>query len=285
MEIYDTQIHLGPGGIPETLAAMDALGIKGALIDEYWLRAFANEPHHVLANGAYRPLNPTAELATQLHPDRFAWLLRIHRRDPEHAAVIRMVRDAPSGLALRIDPGMSQAEMDEWEGGGYDHILAAAAEAGLPIFVFAPDRPQGFARAAKVFPGLRIAIDHCGIFSNSMRASIGGGLPPRDDAAQLALFDEVCRLADFPNVALKWGHSSGMFDKPVWPGEDLAPILRNAVDAFGPERVMWASDFSVNQRGESWAELLFGVRGCPLLSEDEKAQVLGGALRKWVGWQ
>jgi predicted TIM-barrel fold metal-dependent hydrolase len=76
-----------------------------------------------------------------------------------------------------------------------------------------------------------------------------------------------------------------MFEKPVWPGQQLSPILRRAVDAFGANRVMWASDFSVNQRGESWAELLFGVRGCPLLSEAEKALVLGGALREWVGWR
>jgi len=284
MDILDAQIHMGPGGIPEVLAAMDALGIKGALIDEYWLRSFNNEPHHALPSGGYRPLNPTAELAAQLHPQRFSWLLRVHRLDPEYGAIIRMVRDAPAGRALRIDPGMSQAEMDVWEGGGYDHVLAAAADAGLPIFVFAPDRPQAFARAAQAFPALRIAIDHCGIFSNGMRATIGGGLPARDDAAQHELFDEICRVAEFPNVALKWGHSSGMFDKPVWPGEDLWPILRSAVDAFGASRVMWASDYSVNQRGESWAELLFGVRGCPLLSEAEKAMVLGGALRAWVGW-
>ena len=282
--IFDAQIHMGPGGIAEVLAAMDALGIAGALIDEYWLRSFANEPHHPLANGAYRPLNPTAEMAAQLHPDRFAWLLRVHRRDPEYAAVIRMVRDAPAGLALRIDPGMSQAEMDAWEAGDYDHVLAAAADAGLPLFVFAPDRPQGFARAARAFPALKLIVDHCGIFSNAMRASIGGGLPRRDDAGQLALFGEICRLADFPNVALKWGHASGMFDQPAWPGETLWPILRGALDAFGAERVMWASDYSVNQRGESWAELLFGVRACPLLSEAERALVLGGALRGWLRW-
>ena len=282
--IVDAQIHMGPGGIDAVLSAMDALGIGAVLVDEYWLRSFANEPHHALPGGGYRPLCPTAEIAAQLHPDRFAWLLRVHRLDPEFAAVIRMVRDAPAGKALRIDPGMAQAEMAEWESGGYDHILAAAADAGLPIFVFAPDRPQAFARAAEAFPALRLVIDHCGVFSNSMRATIGGGLAPRDELAQSALFGEVLALARYPNVALKWGHASGMFDTRVWPGEGLWPILRRAVDAFGAGRVMWASDYSVNQRGESWAELLFGVRGCPLLSEHERTQVLGGAARGWLGW-
>lgn len=282
-DIVDAQIHMGPGGIAEVLASMDALGIGSALVDEYWLRAFANEPHHVLPGGGYRPVCPTAEIAAQLHPDRFAWLLRVHRLDPEHAAVIRQVRDAPAGKALRIDPGMSSDEMRLFASGGYDHILAAAADAGLPIFVFAPDAPEMLARAAGAFPALRIVVDHCGILSNSMRASFGDG-SVRDLEGQVALFDEVLALAEFPNVGLKWGHSSGMFDLPAWPGDGLWPILRRAVDGFGADRVMWASDYSVNQRGESWAELLFGLRGNPLLSDAERAAVLGGTARGWLDW-
>jgi L-fuconolactonase len=284
MDIVDAQIHIGPGGIDQMLAAMDALGIGAVLIDEYWVRSFANEPHHVLPGGGYRPLCPTAEIASQLHPHRCSWLLRIHRQDPEFASIIRQVRDAPGGRALRIDPGLSPAAMREFAEGGYDHILAAAADSGLPLFAFAPDNPQAFARAARAFPDLKIVVDHCGVFSNSMRASLGGGAPPLDDAQQLALFDEVLALAEFPNVGLKWGHSSGMFDRPVWPGEGLWPLLRRAVDRLGADRVMWASDYSVNQRGECWADLLYGVRGCPLLSAEERALVLGGAVRRWLDW-
>jgi predicted TIM-barrel fold metal-dependent hydrolase len=283
--IVDAQIHLGPGGIDEALAAMDALGIGAALIDEYWLGDFSHRPHVALPNGAIRPVAPTAELASELHPDRFSYLLRVQRDDPEVAAVIRQSRDAPHCRALRIDPGMSQADVAAFARGDYDALLGAACDAGLPIFVFCPDRPDAFVHAAQAFPDLRIAIDHCGVFSNSMRATIGGGLPPRDPASQTALFAEICALSRFPNVALKWGHGSGMFDAAAWPGEGLWPILRGAVDAFGAGRVMWASDFSVNQRGESWAELLFGVRGCPLLDEAERAAVLGGALRDWLGWE
>lgn len=284
MNIVDAQIHIGPGGIDQALAQMDALGIRGALIDEYWFfRGANNEPHHLLAGGVQRPVAPTAELAAQLHPERFSYLLRIDVDDPDYAAVIRQQRDAPGGRALRVDPGMSPEKRRLFASGGYDHIFAAAAENGLPLFAFAPDDPAAFARAARAFPDLRLIVDHCGVFSNSMRGSFAQ-LPSLDEAAQMALFDEVLALGQYANLALKWGHASGMFDQPVWPGEGLWPILRRAVDAFGPERVMWASDFSVNQRGESWAELLFGVRGCPILSEAEKEWVLGKALRGWLGW-
>lgn len=283
MDIVDAQIHMGPGGIAEVLAAMNAIGIRGVLIDEYWFNGTPNAPHHPLPGGGYRPVCPTAELAAQLHPDRFAWLLRVHRLDPEHAAVIRQVREAPAGKALRIDPGMSVDEMRQFASGGYDHILAAAADNGLPLFVFGPDAPEAFARAARAFPSLKIVIDHCGIYSNWMRERFGGG-SPRDLASQIALFDEVLAVGECPNVALKWGHASGMFDLPAWPGEALWPILRRAVDVLGAERVMWESDYSVNQRGETWAELLFSIRGNADLNEAERSAILGGTLRRWLDW-
>ena len=282
-DIVDAQIHLGPGGIAEVLAAMDALGIGAALIDEYWLRSFANEPHHALAGGVQRPVAPTAELAAQLYPERFSYLLRVHRQDPEYASIIRQLRDAPGGRALRIDPGMSGDLLREFAGGGYDPILAAAADNGLPLFAFAPDNPAAFARAARAFPGLKLIVDHCGVFSNSMRTGFAN-LPPLSETEQTALFDQVLALSEFPNVALKWGQSSGMFDRPAWPGEGLWPILRRAIAAFGAARVMWASDYSVNQRGESWAELLYGVLGDPDLNQDEREWVLGKSLRSWLDW-
>lgn len=283
MDIVDAQIHLGPGGISEVLAAMDALGIRSALVDEYWLRSFANEPHHKLAGGIERPVAPTAELAAQLHPERFSYLLRVDRDDPEFAAVIRQVRDAPAGRALRIDPGLSPDKRRAFCEGGYDHIAAAAADNGLPLFAFCPDSPAGFERLARAFPSLRLIVDHCGVYSNSMRTGFAG-LPALDNAGQMALFGEVLALAALPNVALKWGHASAMFDQPAWPGEGLRLVLRRAIDAFGAGRVLWASDYSVNQRGESWAELLFCLRADPGLSEAERALVLGGAARAWLDW-
>jgi L-fuconolactonase len=237
----------------------------------------------VLAQGVQRPVAPTAEMASQLHPDRFSYLLRVSRDDPDVAEVIRKVRDAPGGRALRIDPGMSPETRASFGSGGYDPIARAAADCGLPLFVFCPDSPAGFARLAREFPSLRIIVDHCGVYSNSMRSSFAQ-LPPLDEAAQMALFGEVLALSEHANVAMKWGHASGNFDKPVWPGEQLWPILRKALDAFGKERVMWASDFSVNQRGETWSDLLFGVLGDPGLSQDEREWVLGKALRSWIDW-
>ena len=76
MEIVDSQIHFGPGGIDQTLACMDALGIQATLADEFWgLNNWG--PGYKLQNGAYRVTSPTSELAGWLHPERFSYVLRV----------------------------------------------------------------------------------------------------------------------------------------------------------------------------------------------------------------
>jgi hypothetical protein len=47
-----------------------------------------------------------------------------------------------------------------------------------------------------------------------------------------------------------------------------------ALDAFGAERMMWASDVTSNQTGETWAELLFAVVENPELSGPEREWLL-----------
>ncbi|CAM4203127.1 amidohydrolase family protein [Paenibacillus macerans] len=284
LDVVDTQIHIGPGGIEETLAAMDAMGIQSVLIDEFWLPGTDYKPHHDLSEGAIRPINPTAELAAQLYPERFSWVLRVDRMDPEYAAIIRMVRDAPSGRGIRIIPGMTLKDTQAFADGEYDHILAATEKAGLPLFLYLPDHPELIADAAKKFPNLRIIVDHIGLYSNAMRTMFGGAVPARSPEEQQALFDKVLALSTFPNIALKWSHASEMFDTPVYPGEDLQPLLRKAISSFGADRIMWASDFSVNQRGENWSEILYGVKGNFKLSDQERAAILGGTARKWLNW-
>ncbi len=283
MDIVDAQIHIGPGRIDETLAAMDALGIRAVLIDEYWFGRKMGEPSYEVGP-ARRPVQPTAELAAMTHPDRFSYLVRVDRQDRDLAAIIRMAGDAPYARAIRVSPGMSRSERQAFADGGYAAVCAACCDAGLPLFVFAPDQAAAFAHYAAKYPSLKIAVDHCGLFSTPMRKMMTGNDAPFNAAAQSAAFEEVLALAALPNIALKWGHAPAMFETPGYPGDALAPHLRKALDRFGAARVMWASDVSANQTGESWAELLFGIRTMPGLSEAESAAVLGGSARAWLNW-
>jgi predicted TIM-barrel fold metal-dependent hydrolase len=149
-------------------------------------------------------------------------------------------------------------------------------------------------RYLEKFPGVKVIIDHCGMPpSKLMRSAIAHmeGLPDSaeywarvGDKPLMDSLDDVLRMADWPNVALKWAHAAAIFEAPDYPNEALRPILRKALDAFGAERVMWASDKSANQTGETWAELLFSLRNNPDLSDKERDYLLGRTARIWLNW-
>jgi predicted TIM-barrel fold metal-dependent hydrolase len=52
----------------------------------------------------------------------------------------------------------------------------------------------------------------------------------------------VCDLARFPQLHLKltFGVTSS---RQEYPFRDTHPLLRRFIDAYGPERCMWGSDF------------------------------------------
>jgi predicted TIM-barrel fold metal-dependent hydrolase len=295
MDILDSQIHLGPGHITETLAAMDAVGVKQALVDEFWI-GMDFMPFYKINDGVRRPITPTAELAALTYPDRFSYLVRIDRRDPEMPGLSRLAAAKPHARALRIPPGINQTELTALAEGGYDPLLKAALDAGLDvIFVAIPGHAPAMGPVIKKFPGLKFVIDHCGMpsppFTQAQRAKIGMNepLPPQGDTSteegKWREFEKVLRLADqHPNVGLKWAHAQRMFGVSGYPFPALRPFMKKAFDSFGAERMMWASDVSANQSGESWAQLLFWIMDNPDLSASDRAQFLGGTARKWLKW-
>lgn len=297
MEIVDSQIHFGPGGIEETLASMDALGISAVLADEFW--GLDNwGPGYTLPGGAYRVTSPTAELASWLHPERFSYVLRVDRTDPEAESLIRMIKDAPYARATRILPALTAVELDAFASGGYDRIFTVCEEIGLPVFVFIAGHVELMPAYLEKFPDLQFIVDHCGM---PMEADVGfldeatpdqasdqaqdqAGAAGAHGGPDVAYFDEVLKLAAYPNVALKWTHAQGMFGVRDYPFDGLAPYLRRALDAFGAERVMWASDNGGNQTGESWAELLFYLRDCSAFTDSEKEWLFGRTVRTVLDW-
>lgn len=293
MDVVDAQVHIGPNGAAEMIAAMDALGIRSVLIDEWWLGT-PGHPFYPVGAGATRTASPTAELASWTFPGRFSYLVRVDWRDPELRNVVRFAADATYARALRVSPAMSRAETSAFADGDYDGVFAAAAEFGLPIFVMISGNTHLLVRYLEKYPALKVILCHCGTPPGSrMRpilAQIEGladsqdywtkvGKEPLEEA-----FDKVLRMADWPNVALKWAHAPMMFESPGYPNSGTRPFLRKALDAFGAERIMWASDISANMTGESWAELLFAIRSNPDLSDDERAQMLGRTVRTWLNW-
>jgi predicted TIM-barrel fold metal-dependent hydrolase len=140
-------------------------------------------------------------------------------------------------------------------------------------------------RYLEKFPRLCFIVDHCGMPMEENVSFLDAGTPERPHDVNPAYFDEVLKLAEYPNAALKWSHAQGMFGIRDYPSPGLRPYLRRAIDAFGADRVMWASDYGGNQTGETWGELLHYIRDNPELTDEEKSWVMGGTVRALLGWR
>jgi predicted TIM-barrel fold metal-dependent hydrolase len=286
MDIVDSQVHLNRLGanwentdtqvrVEYAVATMDALGLTAVLIDEW--AGFANPvtkrghlPGHFLPNGAMRGEHPFSEKAVELYPDRFAYVARIDPLDPELESLMASVHSRPGALCLRIVPIPEAGELELFERGGFDALFASAERHEVPIFAWFPGRSHMLAAPLEKYPGLQLILDHCGL--------------SRDEGNFAHQLDRVCEMARFPNLALKWCHAPSQLSRQDYPFADVLPYLRRALDAFGSERVMWASDHTQSKTHHSWAEALFYLRDADQLSATEKEWLLGRAARTILRW-
>ena len=97
--------------------------------------------------------------------------------------------------------------------------------------------------------------------------------------------DNLRQLAAFPNVFCKLSGLVTEADIHSWTPEQLRPYMETVLEAFGPDRVMFGSDWPVCTCATTYSRWR-GVVGdfIASLSEHEQAQIMGGtALKAYFG--
>ena len=267
MDILDAQVHLNKFGIDAGIEAMNALGIAAVLIDEFHgLDSESTpQPNLPLPGGGYRPLTPIAEAASLRYPDRLAYLRRVDYRDPDADAIVRLLRADPGARAMRISV-RGQGEIDAFVDGQYGRVFEAARTYGFPMFVLLRDHAPLLRPYLERFADVQFILCHC-------------GLPPTP-----AEYDDVLALARYENLALKWAHAARIFPNNGWPFRELDQYLERALERFGPQRLLWASDTTESHGSWTWAEALFYVRDTPVLSAGDREWVLARTARTILRW-
>ncbi|PYE53922.1 amidohydrolase family protein [Deinococcus yavapaiensis] len=275
MDIVDAQVHFNLlGSLEAGMTAMDAVGVKAVLYDEYW--GFDERsrilPGYELPNGAFRHVFPLAEEAALRFPERFAYLVRFDRRDPDLEELIATIGRMPQRKALRVVPWTEEG-FSQFAQGADEPVFAAAEKYGVPVFVLLPGRTRLLRPYLRKFPNVKVIVDHCGV-----RLPLGA--PP---AERFADFEDVLALAEFPNVSVKWSHAPRLSSEG-YPYRDVLGMLLRVVEAFTPRRVMWGSDHTQSKDHHSWAEALHYIRDTGELSGEEKAWILGRSVRTTLNW-
>ncbi|WP_255945923.1 amidohydrolase family protein [Streptomyces odontomachi] len=149
--------------------------------------------------------------------------------------------------------------------------LTAVADAGLvyDLLVLPHQLPASVAVAAAL-PQLTFVLDHLG------KPNIAAG-----DLEPWAT--QVKALAALPNTVCKL---SGMFESTwdSWTMDDLRPFADTVLDAFGPSRVMFGSDWPVSTLAESYAVVVdTALRLTAHLSPAERAEIFAGTATRVYG--
>lgn len=150
--------------------------------------------------------------------------------------------------------------------------LSALAARDVPYdLLVRPHHLEQCLRLARELPDLRVVIDHLA----KPRIAARGWDDWAPGIAELARHDRVfCKL-------------SGMITEAAWncwrPG-DLRPYVEQAVECFGPARLMFGSDWPVCLLAGGYAETIAALEEIvSALSETERSAIMGSAAATFYG--
>ena len=163
-------------------------------------------------------------------PGRFAGMALVNPKDPDAPDKLEELvnRDGFGGIRLHFsrqkDPTVL-VQADQYP------LWQRIQELGVAITVLVKGCGQLpiLERMVRRFPDAKVVIDHMAFLD-------AAETPP------YPTFSNLLHLARYPNVFVKISNLVLCSHKP-YPHRDVFPFIRMLYDSFGPERLMWASDW------------------------------------------
>lgn len=142
-------------------------------------------------------------------------------------------------VAVRFNPGLFTEGLD---GPTAKALFKRCGELSMPVGVMTFTGLLPHVTAIRTLaahsPTTTLIIDHMGFFRQPATGGLVGADAANDEEAWAALL----ALAEIPSVHVKISALFRTSAEPQ-PHRDLAPRLAALLQAFGPQRLMWGSDF------------------------------------------
>lgn len=275
MVVIDAQVHAYERDRPERpwaarlhgppevtgadmVAAMDAVGVDGALLVSPWTM-YRFDPSYAVEVGL-------------AHPGRFGLVAPVDPRRPDVADVVAGWAGTPGAVGVRL---MLWGDADgDAEDPGLNRVMAAAAQHGLPLCVLCWGRLGIAGDLAARHPETQVVIDHLGLRQP---------FEPPPPAEPFADLEALLALARYPNVAVKVTGAATLSREP-FPFGDLWEPLGRVFDAFGLDRCMWGTDWTRATALVSYADAVAAFRETDRLSAGDRATLMGGTVTRVFGW-
>ncbi|ODP36261.1 amidohydrolase family protein [Sphingomonas turrisvirgatae] len=229
---------------------------------------------------------PYIDACVTRYPDRFIGVETFMLGGDELARAVERARgDRRLAAGRLLVTDFRTTELSEsFRSGAMDAGFEAAARVGLPLFLSTHGQAAAMQPIIERHPDLTIIIDHVGLSQHPVS-------PSRDDPWDR--LEGLLSLGAFDNVAVK------LCGVPLLSGEayPFADVWRNldpVISAFGPERLMWASDYTrlrmaqaggpMRNRGCLYSESRDMLLYSDEIDRDAKAAIFGGTVKRLLGW-
>jgi L-fuconolactonase len=253
MQIVDAQVHAWSNGESTGHHRRQPI-TKDVLVAEM---AQAGVDRVVLVPPLWDPgLNDYSLQLSQEEPDRFA-VMGLHAADVRGMCGIRFLFNTEDRIAPLLE-------------GRMEHVWPIVEEKGLVVALLIPGALHLVDDVARRHPALRIIVDHLGVPRGASGPSAFNHLP------------QLLALAAHPNVHVK-AAGVGDYSLDPYPFRSLDVPLRQIFDAFGPERIIWASDLSRLHHPYLQCVTHF-TETLPWLSGDDLTLIMGGNICRLLNW-
>lgn len=256
-----TAKHFGDDALisaEQMLDAMDAVGVFGAVL---------------VVTTHYGFDNRYSLDAARAYPDRFRVVGKVDPAAPDLDDQVAAWKADPLTGALRFLV-LSDDHRAQLEGGHFDAFFAACARHGVPVSVYPAGHLDALGAAIRRFDDVLWIIDHLGLSQ-----------PPvlQRDPEPFARLPQLLALADVPGVVVKLSGMPTLSERP-YPHDDLKAPFAALMAAFGPDRLLWGSDWTRTKSVLPYAPNVTFLDDLGLLSRDEKAAIFEGNVRRVMGW-
>jgi predicted TIM-barrel fold metal-dependent hydrolase len=209
------------------------------------------------------------------------------RRFPRKFCVVgwidHLADDVEESLTREVELGMvgvrllGVREAERLERSEFDPLLEACQRLGCAVAVsLSHPLPDLLFDLLVRYEGVNFLIDHLGL----------GLAPPTLGPAPVDAFANlpaVLRLAELLNVSLKLTGAPSLSHE-LYPFRDIWPAVQQILESFGPERVMWGSDFTRTSGLHSYWEATHYLAQIDGLDDATLEQIYGHSLRSILRW-